>query len=461
MEPSYRTEDLIVAPATPRGRGALGVIRASGPSCVDTVARAFSRPRVLVASEGHRVHYGWLLSSGGEKIDEVLLTVFRAPASYTSQDSVEISCHGGSAVLDTILERLRGLGFRDAAPGEFTFRAFSSGKIDLTRAEAVREIIDARTDRARALAASRLAGSVGTVVDAAKEAVARQAAVAALALDYPEDEAEPVPFDFAALRRARESLEGLISTWKTGRLYRDGLRVALAGPANAGKSSLFNLFLKEERSIVTETPGTTRDWVEAWLNLDGIPLRLADTAGLREDADDPIENEGMRRTRELLAASDLVIAVADGTSGEAAARALDEGEFALPPGESGPAGSSEKIVRVWNKADLAGPAPRGWLPISALTGAGFSELERLIGEKALGGGAPPGTHAPVIDSVRQKNLLERAVGVLKRFDDAKAVSVDLLAEDLRDALDALGELTGEVTRSDVLNMVFGEFCVGK
>ena len=450
----YTSGGLIAALATPRGRSALAVIRTSGPNCIQTMAGAFSRPRSLMSGSGYSVHLGWILGSEGEKLDEVLITLFRAPRSYTGEDSVEISCHGGLAVVESILGRLRSLGFRDAAPGEFTFRAFSSGRLDLTRAEAVREIIDARTGRARALAVSRLAGSVGYIVDAAKEVAARQAAAAALALDYPEDETEQVLFDFPAVRAARASLEALIATWTTGRLFREGILAALVGPANAGKSSLFNLFLKEERSIVTETPGTTRDWVEAALNFDGIPFRLVDTAGLREGSGDAVENEGMRRTRELLSTADLVIAVADGTAGEKAARDFKRRERAAVRGK--------RIIHVWNKRDIAEPPPRGWLPVSALTGEGFPELEALIKAKVLRGALPPESGAPVIESARQKKLLQRAVDALKRFDeDAGTVSVDLLAEELREALDALGELTGAITRGDILKRMFGEFCVGK
>ena len=469
MESRYQTDDLIVALATPRGRGALAVIRTSGPGCIDAVAGVFSRPEALRGSEGYRAHHGWLVDSG-RRIDEILATVFRAPASYTGQDSVELSCHGGPAVVDRIMDVLRRAGFRDAGPGEFTFRAFSSGKMDLTRAEAVKEIIDARTDRARALAVSRLSGSIESVIDGAKAVVKRQAAVAALALDYPEDEAEEVPFDFDTVASASDSLRSLVATWRTGRLYRDGLRVALAGPANAGKSSLFNLFLREERSIVTEVPGTTRDWVEAWLNLDGIPLLLADTAGLRSSTDDAIEAEGIRRTRSLIAGSDLVIAVADGTLGPEAAARLEAEELSVLGDERGPeAGEppAERLVRVWNKADLSPGAPAGWIPVSAATGEGFPVLEAAIRDRAFHGGSPPESDAPVIDSERQKNLLQQAVAAMDRFVEGGreagtgAVPVDLLAEDLRDALDALGELTGEVSRADVLESLFSEFCVGK
>ena len=459
MDTVYHIEDLIAALATPRGRGALAIIRTSGEGCVEALASRFSRPEALMESQGGRVHHGWVLGVEGGRIDEVLMTVFRNPVSYTGQDSVEISCHGGPAVVDCILEVLRNSGFRDAAPGEFTFRAFSNGKMDLTRAEAVKEIIDSRTDRARALAVSRLSGSVESVVNSVKDIVRRQSAVAALALDYPEDEAEPVPFNIPLIRRARERLAALIQTWRTGRIYHDGLTIAIAGPANAGKSSLFNLFLKEERSIVTERPGTTRDWLEAWLNLDGIPLRLVDTAGLRCETEDPIEVEGIRRTRDLLAGSDFVVVVADGTLGNQAAVDLEEEEFAVLESDS------NRLIRVWNKSDLAPDAPTGWIPVSAVTGYGFIELEQAIRSRALGGAPPPEGGAPVIDSARQKNLMEQAVRAIDRFlvgsGRESRTPIDLLSEDLYEALDALGELTGTVTRTDVLETLFGEFCVGK
>ena len=456
MNDAFHTDDLIQAPATPRGRSAVAIIRTSGEGCIEALSQVFSRPQVLMSSEGHRVHLGWLQSKEGERIDEVLVTVFRGPASYTGEDSVEISCHGGPTVVDRVLALFRSVGFRDAGPGEFTFRAFRNGKMDLTKAEAVREIIDSRTDRARALAISRLAGSVSKVVDQAKAVVVHQSAVASLALDYPDDEAEHVSFNLQALQETRNSLETLAKTWKTGRLYKEGLTVVLAGPANAGKSSLFNLFLKEERSIVTERPGTTRDWLEAWLNLDGMPLRLVDTAGLREGSEDPIEQEGIRRTRDVMKSADFVIAVADGCAGASEAKRLEQEELAQLDDAS-------RLIRVWNKADTAVTAPQGWIPVSALTGDGFTQLEQAIRLQALDGGLPPEGDAAVIDSARQKSLLDRAVAAIDRFLEAEAqqIPADLLAEDLRDALDALGELTGAVSRTDVLNKLFGEFCVGK
>jgi len=446
----YHLDDLIAALATVRGRSAIAVIRTSGCGCVDAIAKIFSRPGTLVNSEGNRVHHGWLLRNGSERIDEVLLTVFRGPRSYTGEDSVEISCHGGPVLSDVIMDLLRSIGFRDAAPGEFSFRAFSNGKMDLTQAEAVREIIEARTDRGRALALSRLGGSVRSLIGEVLDGLKRQAAIASLALDYPEDEGEQVDFDLDEIHFCRERLERLVGTWSAGRLYQEGIRITLAGPVNAGKSSLFNLFLREERSIVTERPGTTRDWVEAWLNHDGIPMLLIDTAGLRADVTDVIEVEGIRRTRALIASSDLVIVLADGAARDSALREFERLDLEV---------EDERLIRAWNKVDLAPDVPPGWIGVSARTGVGFSDLVTEICARAAAG-APEGD-APVINSARQRTLLLRAIEALDGFRADEGIPVDLLAEELHEALDALGELLGVVRRTDVLSLVFSNFCVGK
>jgi len=464
MESAYQQNDLIQALSTARGRGAIAVIRSSGEGCIEAISRLFSKPDILRASEGYRVHHGWIIDADAKKVDEVLVTIFREPNSYTGEDSVEISCHGGLAVVDRVMDLLRSEGFRDAAPGEFTFRAFIAGKMDLTQAEAVREIVDARTDRIRSLAASQLSGSLSSAIDTVKNLIKHQAATAALALDYPEDETEELRFDYQAIQQARDELLKLIGTWRTGKLYREGLTVTIVGPVNAGKSSLFNLFLREERSIVAEHPGTTRDWLEAWLSLDGIPMKLVDTAGLRRDSNDPVEIEGMRRTRKLLAGSDFILVVADGIEGEKAAMELEEEEMVSLLEDGAELPLADRLIRVWNKADIAPVAPVGWIPVSATRGMGFSELEAELRSRGHGGAAPE-ADAPVINSMRQKNLLERAAAALNRFSpystESDSVPVDLLAEDLHDALDALGEITGSVTRVDVLNTLFSEFCVGK
>jgi len=457
MKFEYFSDDLITALATPPGRGALAVIRVSGPGCIDKLSLVFSNGGKLKQSKGYRIHYGWF-TDGTDRVDEVLISVFREPNSYTGQDSAEISCHGGPAVVEKILNVLRKNGFRDASPGEFSFRAFSNGKMDLTRAEAVNEIIDARTDKARALAVSRLNGSIENTVNRIKDMVKHQAAAAALALDYPEEEAEPVSFNLKEIRNAEESIETLLKTWNIGRIFHDGISITLAGPANAGKSSLFNLFLKEERSIVTEKPGTTRDWVESWINIGGIPVKISDTAGIRKNTDDPIEIEGIRRTMDLLKSSDIIIAVADGSAGKEVAERLAEEELSFT-------GKNQHLVKVWNKSDLVPKVPEGWIGVSALNGSGFDLLEKEIQEITVGRGFSSGSDAPVIDSVRQKRLLEKSLSALERLrkgiTDNPRVPVDLLAEDLYEALDALGELTGEVTRADILETLFSDFCVGK
>ncbi len=455
MDSPYIVDDLIVAPATPRGRSALAIVRSSGPQCIEVFSRVFSHPDMLIDSSGNRIHHGWLVDENKIYIDEVMVSVFRAPSSYTGQDAVEVSCHGGPVVIDRVMTLFRSIGFRDSSPGEFTFRAFFFKKMDLIKAEAVNEIINARTDKARALAISRLAGSVGICVEEAKHTVKHQLAIASLSLDYPEDETESISFDYAALRKTRLSLEQMIGTWQTNRLYQDGVQIALAGPTNAGKSTLFNLFLKEERSIVTEIPGTTRNWVEAWTTLDDIPLKLVDTAGLRCDSDDPIELEGIRRTRDIISASDFTIVIVDGCAGATAAKRFYDEECVKRHN------GQHKLICVWNKADEAPHAPEGWIAISALSGLGFSSLADVLRTRILEYGGAADENTPIINSNRQKKLLERAVKALKQFESNEMIPVDLKSEDLQEALDALGEITGEVSRADILALMFSEFCVGK
>jgi tRNA modification GTPase len=323
--------------------------------------------------------------------------------------------------------------------------------MDLTRAEAVNEIVRARTDRARALALQRLSGAVESRIEAARDGLVQLRAGLEAAIDYPEDEHEGDRVDAVILHRTIALLEGLTRTYRQGRIYQEGVTAAIAGATNSGKSSLFNAMLRQERAIVSEVHGTTRDWLEGAVSLEGIPVRLFDTAGLR-DTGDPLEAEGMRRTEQVLAGADIVIYLVDSTRGMDAA---DDALLARRPGVP--------LVRVWNKVDLPGlPAPDGFIPLSALTGAGIERLETAVAESALGG-SPAETDEPLIDSVRQRDLISRALAALARMREARArgVSADLLAVDLAEAADALGEITGQITTAEVLERMFASFCVGK
>jgi tRNA modification GTPase len=390
------------------------------------------------------------MRDGEEDVDEVMLAVYRAPRSYTGEDSAEIISHGSIPVIQRLLSLLTRSGFRPAGPGEFTQRAFLNGRMDLTRAEAVNEIVRARTDRARALALQRLSGAIESRVRAAREGLVDLRAGLEVAIDYPEDQHEGGLDHQGALDRTISLLEGLTRTYRQGRIYQEGASVAIAGATNSGKSSLFNAILRQERAIVSDVHGTTRDWLEGTVSLEGIPVRLFDTAGLRRTSD-PLEVEGMRRTGQVLESADCVIYIVDSTRG------LDDEDRAFLSRRSG-----VPLVRAWNKVDLpeSRSAPEGFMPLSATTGHG---LEKLETEVAATLGSPAESGEPLIDSVRQRDLIGRALAALGRLREARArgVSADLLAVDLADAMDALGEITGEITTAEVLERMFAAFCVGK
>ncbi|MBT3274354.1 MAG: tRNA uridine-5-carboxymethylaminomethyl(34) synthesis GTPase MnmE [Spirochaetales bacterium] len=461
---NYNTEDTIAALATPWSTSALAIIRGSGNGCIRKLSSMF-RPKIaLLDAPGNTVVHGTLFESGnGSPLDEVLVMIYRSPRSYTGEDSFDITCHGSLPGIVSILEAMRHAGFRDAEPGEFTLRSFLSGKMDLTQAEAVREIVDSKSTRAHSMALHRLSGSIENKISDIRQKLLTLYASVELYLDYPDDELDETSApDGRPVRDAAESIRELLQTYRTGKLYQDGVRIAISGRTNAGKSSLFNLFLREDRSIVSEIHGTTRDYIESWISLDGIPISLFDTAGLRAGAD-PIEVEGIRRTGEVVDSADLILYLVDANTG-----VVDEDRSFIQLEEH-----VSKCIPIWNKIDTASiPAPAGFLPLSAATSEGFASLENSIVEKigAPGLGAPgigaPGIGAPataVIDSLRQKQCLERSVEALEHVETGMAdgVPLDAVATDLKDALDALGELTGEITTADILDTMFSQFCVGK
>lgn len=472
-------EGLIAALATPLGQSALAVVRASGPGCVEAVAGLFSRPQALRAAAGHSLLRGTLrdpaLPAGDPRgaLDDVLLGVFRAPRSYTGEEMVEISCHGSPPGVERIMAALFAAGFRQAEGGEFTLRAFLNGKMDLTRAEAVQEIVAARSRTAQAMALERLGGSVFRRIDGLKAELVQLSALVAVQLDYPDDEIDAAGLPGGRVAAVRAGLAELAASYRIGRLYRHGARVALAGRTNAGKSSLFNALVREERAIVSEIPGTTRDYLEAQLALDGVPVRLFDTAGLRE-VDELLESEGIRRSGLVIDAAALVLYVVD-----AATLEPDGPDWRLPADDAerlaAIAAKGLAVLLVLNKRDaapgrlpavadpglLAALGGRVW-PVSAKDLGGLPELLAAAAAR-LGGGASAEDAGAVIDSERQYRLLERAVAALDQVAASLAAgqSLDLVALDLQDALGALGEITGEVGSDDVLEAVFSGFCVGK
>jgi len=466
----YPLDEPIAAIATALAPAALGVLRVSGKACVDRLSLCFSRPDALKSAGGNTLIHGWILAKapvGAEasRLDEVMIAVYRAPKSFTGEEAAEITTHGGPATVLAVYRRLLDAGFRAAERGEFAFRAFAKGKTDLLRAEAIREIIDARTETGLAHAANRLAGDLSAEIGRVKDIILRARAAISVEIEYPEEEdGGNGNFDPAPINEALGILSRLRDSWAAERLLQDGARVVLAGRTNAGKSSAFNALLKEDRAIVSDVHGTTRDWLECTADFDGIPVRLFDTAGLRETGD-AIEAEGVSRSRLLAADADLVLYLVDAAKGLAPEDEtfLAGGSGALPP-----------TVLVWNKADRddALPLPES-LPaaigatavMSAKKGIGVPELVKAAAKLLLGGetGNPFGTRAPALGSERQKRDVAAACESLAHGTAAAAAGfpLDAVEEDLSDALDRLASITGEVSGADVLDAVFSGFCVGK
>lgn len=463
MKPSdYALDEPIAAIATAIAPAALGIVRASGSGSVDLVAALFSRPEALADAAGGTFLHGWLVDPAtGSRVDEVVVAVYRAPRSFTGEDSVEIIGHGGVNAVRSVHRLLLRHGFRDAGPGEFTFRAFARGKSDLTRAEAVREIVDARTGEARERAAARLSGALAAELAECKNAIIAALASIEAEVEYPEDEeAVGGAFDASLVSAARERLARLESTWASERVFREGARVVLAGRVNAGKSSLFNALLKEDRAIVSESPGTTRDWIEATVDLGGIPARLVDTAGLR-DAHDPVEAIGVERARDLANSADLTLYVVDSVEG-----LVEEDRAALDALSD----SRTPAIVVWNKADKPARTPiedmaeaTSRISVSAKTGAGIAELVAAARARLLPERGAPTPGGPALGSERQRDAVRDAVSCLDKAIAAAASGfpMDAVAEDLETALGRLGEVTGETTPTDVLDALFSGFCVGK
>ncbi len=455
------TEDTIAAISTPPGEGGIGIVRISGPQALP-IGRA-----VFASSSGHRpgegrrrVFHGHVLDSDGAPIDEVLLHLMRGPHSYTREDVVEINGHGGAGPLAAVLDRVLACGARLARPGEFTQRAFLNGRIDLVQAEAVIDRIQARTRASLKAAASAAGGGLSRELKAMKNELADALARVEAAVDFP-DEDLPDLVD-AALRARLETLhaqmERLLDTARAGRLYREGACIAIAGRPNVGKSCLFNALLRDARAIVSAQPGTTRDRIEETITLGGIPARLVDTAGLRATSDE-VERIGIDIARDAVKNADVVLFVLDGSQ-------------PWMPEDTDLARELDAMgCLVWvalNKSDLA-PATEtpdwtrgfaGSTHLSALTGSGLPELESALAALLLGDAAPAATEH-MLTRAHQRDSLRRAAraveNALAQFD----ASPEFLSMDLREALAAVGEITGETTPDDLLERIFSAFCIGK
>ncbi len=490
MTPSqYTPEEPIASIATALAPAALGIIRLSGKGCIELVSKVFSRPKALLEAAGNTLVYGWILDTEGEslplartsllatpssgepaprnapgRIDEVMLAVYRAPKSFTGEDMVEIFCHGGPAVVTAIQNLMLKSGFRQANRGEYTFRAFINGKTDLTKAEAVKEIIDSHTDLSRSHAAGRLSGSLFKEIDSIKKLIIDTLAAIEVEIEYPEDEETIADsFDRTDIEKAVSRLQALADSWQGEKLYQDGARVVLAGRTNAGKSSLFNAILKEERAIVSDIEGTTRDWLESWASINGIPVRLFDTAGLRQTSD-VIEAQGVEISRNLVHDADVVLYLVDSQQGlnEEDHQFIEDCKEPLIIVET----KIDKIDCQNHKISLLKSESEKKQPvvceISSKTGAGIAELFNEI-TKILTAGLPTERIQAGLGSARQKEsvsaALESVQHALISADDN--YTLDAVVQDLEDALDSLGEVTGDVTPDDVLGSIFANFCVGK
>ncbi|MGV1100971.1 tRNA uridine-5-carboxymethylaminomethyl(34) synthesis GTPase MnmE [Thiovibrio sp. JS02] len=458
-------EATIAAIATPPGAGGIGIIRLSGRRSLAILLQIFQPRNPSPSLISHKLYYGSIVNPRTQAvIDEVLAVHMHAPHTYTREDVVEIHCHGSYLILDEILRQI--LTFpatRLADPGEFTKRAFLNGRIDLTQAEAVAELLAAKTKEGAGLAVAQLKGGLHAEIEKIRDVLLTVRAVMEVAIDFPDEDVEILDGIRLGRRLDEEVLAPIaqmLARANEGRIFREGVAVVILGRPNVGKSSLLNCLLREERAIVTEIPGTTRDTIEEYLDVRGIPVRIVDTAGIRE-AVEAVEEIGIRRARQKLEEAELVLLVLDGSAG---VLAEDRNLFAVTAGK--------KIVIVVNKSDQVVDGNleecRRFFPgvpvvaTSAKTGGGLHALEDAIYAVITGGTGLQET-GQAVPNARHAAALARAVAAVRRVADglARDMAPDLLAIDLQEGLDHLGEIVGETTTDDVLDMIFAEFCIGK
>jgi tRNA modification GTPase len=446
-------EDTIAAIATPPGRGGLGVVRLSGPQA-RAVAAAILRFHNAPEWKSRTAQIADLAGPDGEPIDKTVVTFFERPRSYTAEDVVEISCHGSPVILRYALDRALGAGARLAEPGEFTLRAFVHGRIDLPQAEAVRDLIESTTLYQARIAARQAEGAVSRRIAPLKTQLVDLIALLEAGIDFAEDDVSVASAAqiIERLDPVSRGLVALAASFEYGKLVHEGLTLAIAGRPNVGKSSLFNRLIEQDRAIVTEIPGTTRDLVSETASLDGIPVKFFDTAGIREGRD-RVESLGIERSFQAMADADLTLVVVDLSAPmesydtELIARAERQGRH----------------LTVGNKCDLprAGGGPDGCIAVSAMTGEGIPELRRRIVETMAPGGLPP--EAGFITSLRHERLLREALAALEKAREAVAAAIphEMLLLDFHAALEALDAITGATTADDILNRIFSTFCIGK
>ncbi len=451
---NVNSQDTIIALATPQGVGAIGVIRLSGSNAI-AITQSVWRGKDLTTQPSHTIHYGHIID-GDKDIDEVMVSLFRAPKSFTTEDVIEISCHGSPFILEQILQLLITKGARMAEPGEFTLRAFLHGRIDLSQAEAVADLIASNSAAAHDIAIKQIRGGFANQIKDLRTQLVNFASLIELELDFSEEDVEFVHRDelVKIIEKIKAVLRPLIESFKLGNVIKNGVNVVIAGRPNAGKSTLLNALLNEERAIVSHIAGTTRDTIEEVLNIDGVLFRFIDTAGLRA-TEDSIEAMGVQKSMEKIDQADLVVYLYDvNTTSENEWRAelekLDIGQ--------------EKLLVVGNKADLSGTIENkdgADLYISAKEKNGITELKQAFVSKVID--KTLASQNTIVANIRHYEALKKANrsldNVLEGID--AHITTDLIAFELRRALEYLGEISGEVTNDEILGNIFSKFCIGK
>lgn len=457
--------DTIAAISTPLGEGGIGIVRISGSEALGIAEKLFyPHQQRDLQNINFQLVYGYIKDPAtGDFVDEVLLSVMRAPHTYTKEDVVEINCHGGFLPTRKILALVLAAGARLAEPGEFTKRAFLNGRLDMTRAEAVIDIIRATTDEALQLAVGQLKGGLAQKINGIQATLLGLVALIEAHIDFPEDDVDE--YQTEDINRQLEALAGeitrLLQGAETGKIYREGLKTVIAGKPNVGKSSLLNVLLREKRAIVTDIPGTTRDVIEEVINIKGLPLVIMDTAGIRA-TDDAIEKIGVQKTKTSIETADLVLLVFDVASG------LEDEDL-----EIAELVRNKRGIKILNKIDLTASAGlvakvqnilSRWplVEISVLSEAGLAELEEQIYQLATGGTVIP-RDGVMVTNVRHKHQLQKS---LLHIQEAQAaieagLTLDLIAVDLRDAWEAMGEISGTVITENIVDKIFADFCIGK
>lgn len=448
----YIQGETIAAVATPPGEGGVAIVRISGNEAVTVAAKIYSGP--LLSYQSHTLHFGKIIDQSGNLVDEVLIVVMKAPHSYTGEETVEIHCHGGSLITKQVLQTALAAGARAALPGEFTFKAYMNGKLDLAQAEAVQSLIAAKNDLALQAAENQLQGALSKSIVQFQKELTDIAAILEAWVDFPEEGLEFASFEevIALLRTTQERMRALGETFEEGKMLHEGMTLCLSGAPNVGKSSLMNALLGQERAIVTAIAGTTRDLLDADLRMGGLHFKLMDTAGIR-DTQEVIEQEGIRRSRDAIKGADLILIVLDATRG----LQTDDQKIidSAPP---------SKTIVIWNKIDLpsARPIPEGAIAVSAKEGSGLKELKEAIQAKLWKRGAPSKEEV-VITSLRHKEALEKATGFVQHIIVGlqNGTSPEFLSSDMRAALAELGTIIGQDISEEILSAIFSKFCVGK